>query len=263
MHNVFDKTFKFNLSMKKHNSPFNILMITLIILSMFSCNKDEPTTPSNPLNGRTTAVFNPDKSYGSMTDIDGNIYKTITIGNQTWMAENLRVTKYNNGVSIPNIVDNEEWASLTTGAFCNYNNTNDLDTIATYGRLYNWYAVADTQQIAPEGWRVSTVADWNELVDLLGGDTIAGNAIKEVGIAHWKNPYESSNNSGFTAIPSGMRELSEDTDDIGFFCTYWTASEASLIGAGFIYLYFVSSRIDNGVIYKANGYAVRLIKEEN
>tara|TARA_Y100001935_G_scaffold240126_1_gene228401 strand:- start:30 stop:773 length:744 start_codon:yes stop_codon:yes gene_type:complete len=247
--------------MKKQNSPLNILMITLVILSMVSCNKDEQPTPNNPLNGRTTAVFNPDKSYGSMTDIDGNIYKTIKIGNQTWMAENLRVTKYNNGDAIPNIVDNEKWASLTTGAFCNYNNTSDLDTIATYGRLYNWYAVADTRGIAPEGWRVPTVADWNELIDLLGGDTIASNALKEVGIYHWEDPYESSNSSGFTAMPSGWRYLSESFTSIGFYSDYWTVTEASLTHAAFLYLYFHSSRVNKGINYKPNGYAVRLIKE--
>ena len=247
--------------MKKQNSPFNILMITLIILSMFSCKKDEVETPSNPLNGRTTAVFNPDKTYGTMSDIDGNIYKTIVIGNQTWMAENLRVTKYNNGVSIPNITENAEWASLTTGAFCNYNNTSDLDTIATYGRLYNWYAVADTRQIAPEGWRVPSTADWNELIDLLGGDTIASNALKEIGTTHWEDPYESSNSSGFTAIPNGRRYLSKDMNHIGFYCTYWTATEASLTHAGFLYLFYHSSRVNKGVNYKPNGYAVRLIKK--
>lgn len=250
MHNVFDKT-------------FNILIITLIILSMFSCNKDEPTTPSNPLNGRTTAVFNPDKSYGTMTDIDGNIYKTIVIGNQTWMAENLRVTKYNNGVAIPNIIDNEEWASLTTGAFCNYNNTSDLDTIATYGRLYNWFAVDDTRRIAPEGWRVPSVADWNELIDLLGGDTIASNALKEAGNTHWADPYESSNSSGFTAIPSGWRYLEKNSRFIGYYCTWWTATEINLTGASFLYLYYYDSKVWRSINYKANGYSVRLIKEEN
>ncbi|RLD64852.1 MAG: hypothetical protein DRI84_08020, partial [Bacteroidetes bacterium] len=241
--------------------PFNILMITLFILSMFSCKKDEVETPSNPLNGRTTAVFNPDKSYGSMTDIDGNVYKTIKIGNQTWMAENLRVTKYNNGVSIPNIVDNEEWASLTTGAFCNYNNTSDLDTIATYGRLYNWYAVADTRRIAPEGWRVPSAADWHELIELLGGDTIASNALKEVGNIHWLDPYESTNSSGFTAIPSGRRYLEKNSNGIGAYYTLWTATEVELTGASFLYMFYHDSKVWRGVNYKANGYSVRLIKE--
>jgi len=239
------------------------LMITFIILSMLSCNKDEIDIPDNPLNGRTTAVFNPDKSYGSMTDIDGNIYKTIKIGNQTWMAENLRVSKYRNGDAIPNILDNEEWAALTTGAFCNYNNTSDLDTVATYGRLYNWYAVADTRGIAPEGWRVPTTADWNDLIDLLGGDTIASNALKEVGDTHWLDPYESTNSSGFTAIPSGSRYLEKNSKWIGAYYTLWTATEADLNGAAFLYLFYYDSKVWKGVNYKANGYAVRLIKESN
>ena len=249
--------------MKNKASSMNFLMITFFILSMLSCNKDEIDIPDNPLNGRTTAVFNPDKSYGSMTDIDGNIYKTIKIGNQTWMAENLRVSKYRNGDAIPNILDNEEWAALTTGAFCNYNNTSDLDTIATYGRLYNWYAVADTRGIAPEGWRVPTTADWNELIELLGGDTIASNTLKEIGTWHWEDPYESTNSSGFTAIPNGRRYQSRNMNDIGFFATYWTATEASIEHAAFLYLYYFDSKVWKGVNYKANGYAVRLIKDSS
>ncbi len=238
-------------------------MITLVILSIFSCEKEEEPTPNNPLNGRTTAVFNPDKSYGSMTDIDGNIYKTIKIGNQTWMAENLRVTKYMNGDGIPNITDNDEWASLSTGAFCNYNNTTNLDTIATYGRLYNWYALADPREIAPKGWRVPTNADWNELIELLGGDTIASNALKEAGDRHWADSYESTNSSGFTAIPSGWRDSSKNFTKIGYYCNYWAATETSSNAAAYLYLFFHDSKVWRGNNFKSNSYSLRLIKESN
>lgn len=234
-----------------------------VLLGSVSCETDDSISPSNPLNGRTTAVFNPDKKYGTMSDIDGNIYKTIKIGNQTWMAENLRTTHYQNGAEIPNITYNEEWSNLTTGAYCNYNNTEDLDTIATYGRLYNWYAVDDNQKLAPTGWRVPNIADWHELIEYLGGDTIASNALKEVGIYHWKDPYKSHNGSGFTAIPNGWRYLNENSTQIGFYCSFWTASEYDLNKAGFLYLFYFDSQVWKGVNYKQNGYSVRLIKESN
>jgi len=94
--------------MKKQNIYY-VLLIGFVIFGTLACEPDEPTKPSNPLNGKTTAVFNPDKKYGTMSDVDGNIYKTIVIGEQTWMTENLRVTHYQNGVEIPNVTDNEEW----------------------------------------------------------------------------------------------------------------------------------------------------------
>ena len=88
-----------------------------------------------------------------MTDQDGNFYKTVTIGTQTWMAENLRTMKYNDGTNIPLVTSGIAWNNLNTGAYCNYNNTTNSDTIATYGRLYNWYAV-NTGKLAPKGWHV-------------------------------------------------------------------------------------------------------------
>ena len=127
------------------------LLILIVVITLFSGCEKEITHPyRHPFNGRTTAVFNPDKEYGMVRDIDGSEYKTIVIGNQTWMAENLRVTHYRNGDPIPNVTGNEEWSRLTTGAYCNYNNTTNPDTIATYGRLYNWYAAIDSRKIAPE-----------------------------------------------------------------------------------------------------------------
>jgi len=249
------------LIMKKQLN-YHFILIVFLLINIIACEPDEPAIPNNPLNGRTTAVFNPDKNYGTMSDIDGNIYKTIVIGDQTWMAENLRVTHYRNGTAIPNIVDNEEWAALTTGAYCNYNNTQDLDTIATYGRLYNWYAIDDDQQLAPKGWRVPTINDWLKLIEYLGGDKIASNHLKEEGNTHWKESYQSDNSSGFTAIPNGRRYLSENFSGFGFYSVLWTASEYDLDQAGFLYLYDFSSNVNKGINYKANGYAIRLIKDE-
>lgn len=116
--------------MKWHNKIGLFTVIAFLIILEYGCKKDEVVSV-NPTNGLTTAVFNPDLTYGTLTDQDGNIYKTIRIGNQTWMAENLRVTHYRNGDAIPNITDTTQWATQTEGAWCNYNNTEDITAIAT------------------------------------------------------------------------------------------------------------------------------------
>jgi len=241
---------------------YKLLLLGFVFIFTIGCEPDEPNTPDNPLNGKTTAIFNPAKTYGTVTDVDRNKYKTIVIGTQTWMAENLRTTRYQNGDEIPNITDNTQWTNLTIGAYCNYNNTSNLDTIATFGRLYNWYAVGDSRNIAPKGWRVPSIADWSTLIEYLGGDTIASNKMKEVGNVHWEDPFESDNSSGFTALPGGSRYLSEGfDDDIGYYSVWWTSSEYNATLSGFLYLFYLSSNVNTGINYKVNGYSIRCIKE--
>jgi uncharacterized protein (TIGR02145 family) len=218
--------------MKRKTLRIILLVTTVTIYLSCSCEKENPILPDSPYNGKTTAIFNPDKKYGSVADIDGNVYRTIKIGNQVWMAENLRTTHFDNGDEIPNVTDNEEWAAQLSAAYCNYNNTTNIDTIANYGRMYNWYTVSDSRNLAPKGWRVASPIDWNTLVDYLGGDTIASNKMKEIGNYHWKDPYFSDNSSEFTALQ-----------------------------APFLYLYCLDSNVNKGFNYKNNGYAVRCIKE--
>jgi len=178
-----------------------ILMLGAYLLLANNCSKDnEPVSI-----GRTSAVFNDDLSYGTLTDQDNNTYRTITIGTQTWMAENLRTTKYNDGTVIPNLASNSDWSETTAGAYCNYNNNSNEDSIATYGRIYNWKAV-NTGRLAPVGWHVPTDADWRTLVNYLGGESVAGGKLKESGTTHWLIPNTGANNSsGFTALPGGTR----------------------------------------------------------
>lgn len=103
-------------------------------------------------------------STSSVTDIDGNVYKTVKIGNQLWMAENLKVTRYRNGDAIPNRADDEEWDN-STGAYCNYNN--DTTNSGIFGKLYNWFAIDDSRKISPVGWHVPSDVEWQELIDYL------------------------------------------------------------------------------------------------
>jgi len=199
----------------------------------------------------------------TMTDQDGNVYKTITIGTQTWMAENLRTTKYQDGTAIPNETDFTAWKKLTTGAYCNFNNTTNAETIATYGRLYNWYAVADSRMIAPTGWHIPTDAEWTILSTYLGGEDVAGSKIQEIGTTHWIRPIPSglaTNESGFTALPSGYRE-GEGSDPeetggftwLGFIGSWWSITAATRELEGDTYFYQSSG-------FLSDGYAVRLVK---
>jgi len=192
--------------MNKRQNTFKLPLLLMILFVVFvcSCEKDDNASLSN----NSTAVFNPDINYGTMTDQDGNVYKTVTIGTQTWMAENLRTTKYNDGTIIPNVIDGEEWTIQTTGVYCTYNNTFNTDTIVAYGHLYNWYTV-NTGLLAPEGWHVPTDAEWTTLTDYLGGEDIAGAKLKETGITHWNRPneLETTNETGFTALPGGYRNF--------------------------------------------------------
>ncbi len=213
--------------MKNRTCIYSTIIIALFLFLVSGCKKDD-VSPINQTNGRTSAVFNPNLTYGTMTDQDGNVYKTIHINGQTWMAENLRTTKYRNGDAIPRILDNTAWASLTTGAYCNYKNTENIDTIATYGRLYNWYTISDSRNLAPEGWHVATNTDWELLTLLLGGENVAGYKFKEIGNTHWYGSNENATNeSGLTILPSGLRDPS-----IGTFCCigakgiYWSSTQA-------------------------------------
>lgn len=200
--------------------PFAIMVLGLILTA--SCKKTDETASSS-----SGIIFNPNLTYGTMTDQDGNVYKTITIGTQTWMAENLRTTKYRNGDPIPNVTDNTAWFTLLTDAYCNYKNTGNSDTINTYGRLYNWYAVSDKRNIAPIGWHVPTEAEWTTLTTYLGGESVAGGKMKETGITHWPwtNP-SATNESGFTALPSGVRgyNLHGDFGYLGLGLGYWSST---------------------------------------
>ena len=140
----------------------------------------------------------------TMTDIDGNIYQTVKIGSQWWMAENLKVTHYRNGDYIPRLTNNTQWTNYTIGAYCTYNNNTVLAD--TYGHLYNWYAATDSRNLAPEGWHIPTEAEWQTLVDYLGGAAVAGGKLKEQGTIHWNSPNTgATNESGFSALPGGLR----------------------------------------------------------
>jgi len=230
------------------------IFLSIILTFTISCNKKDNNGNSN----------NP---TGTVTDIDGNLYHTVTVGTQVWMVENLRVTHYRNGDSIPNIKDSLYWSGLISGAYCDYNNVSVNSTV--FGHLYNWYATSDPRNVAPIGWHVPTIKDWHILFYCLGCDTttwtnvtIAGAKMKEAGTLHWTGPNTgATNSSGFTALPGGCRNRTEFNPTYGFFDagtygTWWTSNER-IIG--------LSSR--NNIIaggdyyFYDTGFSIRCIKD--
>lgn len=241
----------------------NILKITVFIASVAlmlgACSKDNDE-PGNPTNNKTTAVFNPKITYGRMTDQEGNIYKTVTIGTQTWMAENLRTTKYNDGTSIPKINISTEWSALNTGAYCNFKNIEDVDAIATFGRLYNWYAV-NTGKLAPTGWHVPTDAELTTLITYLGSENVAGGKLKETGNTHWANPNNGATNEiGFTALPGGLCNVNGTYEDIQYY-GYWWCSTGGANSSWCLDVSYLGNEVFISGKNKKSGLSVRCIKD--
>lgn len=196
-----------------------------------------------------------------VTDIDGNTYQTVKIGDQWWMAENLRVTHYRNGEAIPNVTDSTDWTGLSTGAYCFYNN--DANNATTYGSLYNWYAVIDSRNIAPEGWHVPSDVEWRTLVDYLGGSNVAGGKMKETGTTHWNSPNTgATNESGFSALPGGNRGAQYGYfDDLGNHAYFWSSSEYSSYHGWARALNYNNSEVSLYAGNKHSGFSVRCVKD--
>jgi len=218
----------------------------------------KPTLEGNNTNNGDI-VFNPNITYGSITDIDGNTYKTVTIGTQTWMAENLKVTKYNDGIAIPNVTNNTAWRELTTGALCDYDNT--PSNSETYGKLYNWHAV-NTGKLCPTGWHVPSDAEWTELTDYLGGTSVAGGKLKETGTTHWASPNTgATNETGFTALPGGNRGSNGTFGDIGGGGSWWSATEYGATYARRRDMNYGYSGVYRDRYSKEVGFSVRCVRD--
>lgn len=199
-------------------------------------------------------------STGTVTDVDSNVYKTVKIGNQWWMAENLKVTHYRNGDKIPNITDNTDWSHLASGAYCSFDN--DEGNVATYGCLYNYYAVTDNRNIAPIGWHVPGDAEWKILIKHCGGASVAGNKMKEAGTEHWyeSNP-EITNESGFSALPGGLRLNTGAYFNIFFTATFWTSTEKGSANAWHWNLFYNISKARRQDLQNQYGISVRCLRD--
>jgi len=198
----------------------------------------------------------------TVSDYDGNEYNIITIGTQEWIQENLKTTHYNNGEIIPNVTGNTEWEALTSGAYCWYDN-DEATYKNTYGALYNWYTTIDVRNLCPAGWHVPTDAEWTTLTDYLGGESVAGGKLKETGTDHWTSPNTgATNETDFTALPGGSRDIDGIFYSIGNFGILWSTTEVSASYVWRQIMYYNTSSFISDENNKKDGFSVRCIKGE-
>ncbi len=215
-------------------------------------------------NGVKWVPLSPINHTGEVKDTCGNTYLTVKIGSQTWMAENLRTHKYQDGSIIPQILSYSQWQNLNTGAWSWY----DLDSAfeVTYGKLYNWYAVTDSSGLCPTNWHVPSFDDWKILEDYATAASCAGlqGNLKEAGFDHWNPPNgQATDETGFTGLPGGVRQVAGDFEDLGEIGKWWSSTQLFSSSAwsaklnrsdGELFLYDESFK---------RGFSVRCIKDKN
>ena len=200
----------------------------------------------------------------TVMDVDNNVYHTLTIGTQVWLLENLKSIHYRNGDPITHVEDASTWWAQTTEAYCEYGDP------SVYGRLYNWYAVMDSRNICPIGYHIPSNAEWQTLVDYLGGLDVAAGKLKEAGTNHWYTPNTgASNSSGFAALPAGYRHGGSSDPyynykaNLTWSAVFWTSTPNSSNDRVYTWLLNYSQENiqnpDNS--YKGTGLSIRCIKD--
>jgi uncharacterized protein (TIGR02145 family) len=224
------------------------------------------------------SVHNQNLTYGNMNDQEGNIYKTIIIGSQEWMAENLKTSIYRNGETIVNVTDNAQWHDLTTPACCSYQNDSKYD--CPFGKLYNWYAVADQRNLCPVGWHVPSDDEWNILLLTLDPltditaigfqNTYAGSKLKSAGTQYWTSPNEFANNeSGFSALPAGARNYNIgefyngvlESNNNGNASVWWSSTSNGSSSSWYRNLEYSTANVFRGLGLGQMGFSVRCLKD--
>lgn len=255
--------------MKTINPRFYIAAIIILLLTFTpGCGKDDD-----------------DKKIESVTDIEGNVYKTVTIGTQIWMAENLKTTTYNNGTGIPNVTDDGEWANLSTGAYAWYDNNYDVHG-NSYGALYNWYAL-ETGNLCPSGWHVPAETDWAKLVDYLineynltnDPDDVNGVGNKLKSCRQENSPLEGecetsdhprwdsqdthygTDEFGFSAVPGGRRNSTGQFTAIGGYGYWWSSTEHSTGFGWFRIMYHNFGSVGHDAVTYKDGFSVRCVRD--
>jgi uncharacterized protein (TIGR02145 family) len=242
------------------------------LLQGATCNDGNANTTNDVINancqcvGTATGngVFVPGNG---VTDIDGTVYSSIVINGQEWMQQNLAVTKYRNGDSIPTGLSNETWQNTTSGAYAIYDNVAANNT--TYGKLYNWFAVNDNRGLCPTGWHVPSDAEWTSLINYLDPNqnpsaygaqsSVAGGKMKST--TGWTSPNTvATNESGYTGLPGGYRYFSGTYANIGTHGFWWSSAELDSSLAWLRTLYYASSNIGRVSINKQYGYSVRCVR---
>jgi uncharacterized protein (TIGR02145 family) len=263
--NSNDGTFNYGLGGLSPNTPYYVRAFAVTIKDKIY--GDQETFTTKPATAKTT--FNPHLTYQSITDIDGNIYKTIKIGNQEWMAENLKTTRFNDGTAIPLVTDNNIWNKLITPGYCWYNNDEEgFKNI--YGAYYNWRTVK-TGELCPSGWHVPTKEDWKVLKLSMGispelaepgapfQKITEANKIKETGNFNWvEGSLIATNESGFTALPGGSRSVDTSFGGEGTTESWWLASDYAL---SIWIVNFADWILNSDMLSENSGMNVRCMKD--
>ncbi len=225
----------------------------------------------------------------TVTDIDGNVYNTVQIGNQCWMKENLKTTTYRNGTAIHNVADGNTWSNLTTGAYVWYDN--DISWKDKYGALYNWYAVGDPNGLCPTGWHVPSRYEWKQLVDYVVAQGFsndefthdpngAGNALKSCRQVNspmggdcnttehprWKEDWSGYNHHGFdefgfSTLPSGWRASYGSFNNIGHTGGWWSSTEYPATNAWLRGMGYGGGQVSENGSNKTGGFSVRCLRD--
>ena len=224
-------------------------VVTVGMITLAACKKEET---NNTINKPKIVV----QQDAPLTDYDGNVYTTVKIGNQVWMAENLRVTHFRNGTAIFPVQAANDWLNNTTkAAYCYYDNK--LDSIAFYGALYNGTAIKSSNNLAPAGWRIPTASDLNQLRAYLDSFSVAEGALKASGTTFWRSPNTGGTNTTlFNALPAGYRFVNGDFKERGFQAQWWLSNGTS----SFILLYDEVT-MQTSTSTSQYGFSVRCIKE--
>lgn len=235
------------------------IVLLMVFTAMLSCKNKETNTKSEEKFTSNTVI--PVYKSSSVKDIDGNVYRTLEMcDGREWMIENLNVSRYRNGDTIPQVQDQEEWGKLKTGAWCYYENENRVGLV--HGKLYNWYAVNDPRGLAPEGWHVPKSEEWTPLVDCLGGDNVAAGKMKEIGSTNWAEPNVGAvNTSGFNAVASGARNSLGEFKAITNLVFYWSEEESNEHNAWYRHLSYSNSFVVKFYNDKRSGFSVRCVKD--
>ena len=207
-----------------------------------------------------TGCEHEDESPDPVTDIEGNTYKTVRIGDQVWMAENLKTSTLSDGTEIPEVPDATDWNELTTPGHCWYNN-DEAANKDIYGALYNYYAV-NSGKLCPSGWHVPSRDEWEQLRDVLGDTLTGGGKLKEEGTLHWNSPNTGAvNSTGFTALPAGIRYFEGTFNSASFFTSFWSATESDNNKAWYMSLYYSDAAVVIHNTSKKDGFSIRCIKD--
>ena len=214
---------------------YSLFIFGVLLFFNIGCKKDQTENNTDQI------------ERGTMTDIDGSVYVTVKIGTQWWMAENLKVTRYRNGDAIPAVTDSIDWCQLTSGASCYYQD--DHDYLLKYGRFYNWYAVSDNRNIAPEGWHIPDETEWNTLFNFFISNGFAGSPLKYSGY------------SGFNALLDGVNFKNVSWNFTNFATFFWSSTSHGPLKA---WAHGMNEYLPSVSFYpgsRLNAFSVRCLKD--